>query len=462
MTKAPSPAWGTPRTDRATFGRHLALVAKELGFPLYDWQREVSDVCLEHVDGRLQYRTVIVSLGRQNGKTALCAARVALELLKPGANVAYCSQDRSIGRLLWEEHVNAILASSLSKRVRRVTYANGREQLELTNGSVYRVITPSKKGSRGLTLDLAIIDEAAQFSDMELLAALQPTLATKENGQLFIVSNAGDSSSVLLKHFRTLGHEQDKSTETRLAYFEYAPKEPKFDIHDSRVWFEAIPSLHEKNGVTLAAVEEAAASLDPAIFSREWLNVWAAEESVSLFGDEWDALEKPDQVIPNHGLILGLDVNPDRTAATIAGAGKSGQYYPIEIIDHRGGVGWIQERVEALSTKYRAPIVIDGGSPAGSFIPQLEQAGIEVVTLTAKTYAHACANFFDGVQNKQITHLGDRMLTNSVKAATKRKLGDGWAFQRRSAVDITPLVASALAYYGLTAGATPRPIPAIF
>lgn len=440
----------------------MAKVAESLGFPMFAWQRLVADVSLEHTNGDYQYRTVGISVGRQNGKTALCASRIMFELLRPGSQVAFTAQDRGIARLLFMEHVDAIMSSEFAKRVSRVVQANGREALELSNGSTYRVITPSRKGARGLSLSLAVLDECAQL-DMELLAAIQPTLATKKNGQLFLVSNAGDTNSILLRHYRTLAHEQVDATDTRLAWFEWAPKEERFDPHDPNVWAQAIPTLAEPIGVGLAAVEEAAVSLDPEIFSREWLNVWSAAESVSVLTTaEWEDLERPDLVVGQHGLVLGLDVSPDRTSATIGACGKVGAWYPVEIVDHRPFVGWVHDRLVDLSKKWRAPVVIDGGSPAGTLIPELERAGVEVITLTARQYSHACGGFFDACQDGRIAHLGDRLLSNSVGAATKRRLGDGWAWNRRSSVDITPLVSVTLAHHGLTAGATLKPKPAIF
>ena len=107
------PRWGTPRSKRPTHGHHLARVGQALGWDLFDWQRLVADVALEHDDGRYRYRTVGVSVGRQNGKTALAASRIALELLQPGHVVAFTAQDRGMARYLWEAHCELILDSSM-------------------------------------------------------------------------------------------------------------------------------------------------------------------------------------------------------------------------------------------------------------------------------------------------------------------------------------------------------------
>jgi hypothetical protein len=45
----------------------------------------------------------------------------------------------------------------------------------------------------------------------------------------------------------------------------------------------------------------------------------------------------------------------------------------------------------------------------------------------------------------QVSHRGDYRLTDAVVGATKRQVGDAWAWKRRGHSDITPLVAATLA-----------------
>ena len=80
------PRWATPRDpSRSTLGEVFDELASVLGVMLFAWQRLAADVVLE-VDPRtraLRYRTVGVSVARQNGKTLLVIIRIALELVRP-------------------------------------------------------------------------------------------------------------------------------------------------------------------------------------------------------------------------------------------------------------------------------------------------------------------------------------------------------------------------------------------
>lgn len=460
MSDVPAPRWGTPRSGRVSRVDELEQVATAFGIELFGWQRHVAEVALE-VDeaGRFVFRNVGVGVGRQNGKTALAALRVAMELQYPGRHVAFTAQDRNMAHEKWREHVALIEASTLD--VAKVIYGSGREHIEMANGSTYSIFTPSGKGARGKTLDLVVIDEALTHT-LALISAVEPTMATKPDGQLWLLSNAGDATSELLAHYRGLGHDltanPDVDNPARLAWFEWAPTEDRFDIADPAVWHQAIPTLTEDAGVVEDAVAQAAASQPPEVFAREWLNVWPALSATAVINPEhWEACLTT-LSLPPAGIMLGVDVDPDRASASIVAAGVTHGRTILEVVDHRDGVGWVHDRLVQLSMEHRAPIVIDGGTTAaGSLIAPLQQAGIVVHTAKLRDYVNACSMFFDAVEAQSVGHPGDPRLDDAVTAAGRRRLGDAWAWQRRSTVDLTPLVAASLALWAQVTVRAPTP-----
>ncbi len=187
---------------------------------------------------------------------------------------AYTAQDRNMAKGKWEEHLLSFqMSPKFSKRIARVSRVNGSEKIYMRNGSTYGIVTPNDKGARGLSLNLMVIDEALTHP-LSLIANLQPTLATKRNGQLWILSNAGrPGESELLEHYREIGHREIAEPQNKLAWFEWCPATDDFDYMDQEVWYQAIPSLHEEKGVLLDAVKEAATTNSPEIFTKEWLNL---------------------------------------------------------------------------------------------------------------------------------------------------------------------------------------------
>jgi len=448
----PEPRWASVRNKRLkTRGQDLASLAEAMGFTLFGWQRYVVDTAMEYrKDGsQYEYRTIGVAVGRQNGKSSLIATRIAYEAIWPKHRIAYTAQDRNMARAKWEEHTEIIMSSPFKSKVERVVRTNGNEHLVFKNGSTYQITTPNNKGGRGSSLDLVVIDEALTH-DMELIGALQPTLATKPNGQLWILSNAGDERSTLLAHYRNLAHTNLKDKESRLAWFEWAPHEDKFDFMDEDIWRQSIPSLGLPHGVTIQAVREAANTTAPDIFTREWLNVWASSEATQVIDTtQWDELVRSD-VIVGAQVCIGVDMSRERSRATIAAAGAVSGMNPIEIVDMREGVGWLLPRVVEIAKKWNASVVIDTGSPAASLIGGLELENIRVMPIGLREYASACGNFFDAVQSRSICHLGDDNMREAIIGSSKRPLGDSWAWNRRSTTNITPLVAATLAHYGIT------------
>jgi phage terminase large subunit-like protein len=422
-----------------------------MGFELFPWQAYVADVALECDDrGDYYWTTAGATLGRQNGKSKLVSARIAMECLQPGHFAAYTAQDRNMARHAWDEHV-AIMEQSpkISKQISKIIYRNGSEMVRFKNGSSYSILTPSNTGGRGRTLDLVIIDEALTHT-LDIDAALRPTLATRRNGQLWIVSNAGDpQSSELLKHYRALGHESILNKDSGLAWFEWAPASDEFDVHDEAVWYQAIPSLELKHGVTIEAVRQAA-QMNPAhIFAREWLNVWPSTSSVQVISDAaWTALTDTSTRIGNQ-IVFGLDVTFERHKATIAAAGRIGSKVPIEIVERGDGVRWVIERCKELSAKWRAPIVIDAGSPAGSFIDALQRDGVNVIPIGKRDLAQGCGTFYDLVQDARLAHDGDPQMLQVIKSTSRRPLGEAWAWDRKSCDDAIDLVAATLAVFGI-------------
>ena len=452
--------WATERNpDRLTHGAQLAKVAEQLGFELFEWQRQVVDVALElDAEGHYFYRTVGVSIGRQNGKTALAAIRAALELLKPGTTTIYTAQDRNLARLRFDEHVELLMGTPFAKRVKRYVRANGQEALYMNNGSQYRIVTPSAQGGRGLTVDCAIIDEALTH-DLRLVASLQPTMATKKSAQMWLTSNAGGPYSTMLSHYRKLGHAGNPS----LCWLEWAAAED-CDIHDENTWYEAIPTLGEDKGVTIEAVREAVQTTEPLIFMSEWLNIWHSLKSQTVIDPEqWAALQREDIQIGSY-MVFGVDVSPDRDRASIGAAGLAGAYTALEVIESENRIGWLKDRILQLHQKWRMPFVIDSGAAASSLIGELEAEGVHVIPINMRQYGQACGSFYDAVQDGTISHMGDIRLQHAIEGATKRKLGEQWAWSRKTAdnVDITPLVACTIARYALTNNlANPTPKVAI-
>jgi phage terminase large subunit-like protein len=440
---------------RPTRGALLSRIAELLGWELWDWQQLVADVALEYdaLTRVPSYRTVGVSVARQNGKTTLVCARIAMQLIVPYATVVYTAQDRNLARFKWQEHVDRLMATPFAARVSRVDKVNGREQLLMTNGARYLIVTPGERAGRGLTIDLAVIDEAFAQEDMRVVGALAPAMSARRSAQLWLLSNAGTQRSALWRHYTDIGRASIESASSTTCWVEWAADDADgVNVEDRSAWLAANPTLDLAGGVSSSALADAAQTLDLSTFAREHLNLWA--ELTLLMGIDpvtWAACRDDAASPGTTDLALSIDITPERDRGAVVACGLVEGRAVIEVVETSSDLHRLAERALQVAHDWHCTVVLDRGSPASSLLPLFERADVPVRLLSLPDFARACADLHDAVVRHTIAHRGDWRLTDAVAAATKRPVGDAWVWRRRGSADITPLVAATLARWGVVA-----------
>jgi hypothetical protein len=448
-----SPQYATPRNPRRrTLGPAVARVAKALGTPLMPWQRLVADVALE-IDprtGRLAYREVVVTTPRRQGKTRLELGVLVHRAREwPGSRMLYAAQDRIHARAKWEDdHVAALQRSPFAAEF-KVRYQRGDEAIRWHNGSWHGITAPGEKAGHSDVLDVAVVDEAWAL-EAGLEQGLSPTMITRPQPQLWVVSTAGTLRSAYLRGKVERGRAQAAAGRGSVAYFEWAAPEGA-DPADPATWRAAMPALGRT--IRLDAVRAEFDRLELADFCRAYLNWWpgAIPSDWLVIGEvQWRALADPrsEAIDP---VAFAADVTPERSHAAIAVAGQRVDALGhAEVVDHRPGIGWVVPRLLELYSRWQpCAVVIDPTGPAGSLLAPLEAAGVEVVKPTAREAAHAAGAMFDAVTEGTMRYRPHPALDAAVAGARQRPLGDGWAWARRGlGVDICPLVAVTLARWG--------------
>jgi hypothetical protein len=451
------PLYATPRDpSRKTLGGAVARVAKALGTPLMPWQRRVVDVAME-VDpatGRLAYSEVIVTTPRQSGKTsAELAVMVHRCRTWPRSRVLYSAQSRIHAHKKWEdEHVATLLASPYSGEF-GVRYQRGDEAIRWGNGSLHGITAPGEKSGHSEVLDLAVVDEAWAHEDARLEQGLSPTMVTRPQPQLWVVSTAGTYRSAYLRGKVERGRARVATGRQRdVAYFEWSAL-PGSDPADPRTWWGCMPALGRT--ITQARIAAEYERLDLPDFCRAYLNWFPSEipaDWLVIAEADWRALADSDSAAVDP-VSFAADVTPERSHAAIAVAGlRPDGLGHGEVIDHRPGTGWVVPRLVELAGRWRpCAVVVDDTGPAGSLIAPLEAAGIEVTKPSARGMAHAAGDLFDAVAEATMRYVPRPALDAAVAGAQQRPLGDGWAWARKGlSTDICPLVALSLARWGYT------------
>ena len=123
------------------------------------WQRDFLDIIgeIDPETGLLWYRTVILILPRQGGKTTLLRGKIAHRgITQAGAQMLYTAQDRNKARQRLEETIyNPLSMSPLAPALGRPRWAAGSEAMRFINRSVCRIESLTKTAGHGDTLDEA-------------------------------------------------------------------------------------------------------------------------------------------------------------------------------------------------------------------------------------------------------------------------------------------------------------------
>lgn len=448
-SKSCRPRWATQRnTDRETLGHEVAWVAKKLGQDLMPWQRQVADVALELLPGTKipAYREVGVTVPRQSGKTTLVLALEVHRALRWGGiqRIAYTAQTgMDARRKILDDQVPLLETSALWPAVKDVFRATGREGVIFKTGSRIDVLASKISSGHGRTVDLGVIDEAFDDVDDRREQALIPAMSTRAAAQLFVISTAGHSGSAYLKRKVDSGRAAvSDGLGEGTAYFEWSADEDA-DIDDPTTWYGCMPALGHT--ITESVILHARQSMTEGEFRRAFLNQWTVSEERVIPAGLWnDACS--DTVAPDGRLVLGLDVNQERSAAAISVADPEAR---IELIQFAPGVGWVVKKATKIAKEHSAPVVIDTYGPAASLTSELEAAGVEVIGYSTREVAQACGSFYDGIADGRISLRRHPDLDLAAAAARRRTVGDTWVWGRSATgEDISPLISATLAHAG--------------
>jgi phage terminase large subunit-like protein len=430
-------------------GEDAIDLAALAGLNLDDWQQHVLTAGLgETIDGRWSAFEVALIVPRQNGKSVVLeAVCLAALFLWSEQLVLYSAHEFRTAEEVFGRVVSTIQNSDyLRRRVARIKFSHGEQAIELLNGSRLRFVARSTGSGRGFTADRVILDEAYNLSP-EAIAALLPTLSTRPNPQMWYASSAGQPNSVQLARLRERGIARSPG----LCYMEWSAPD-RADYDDPAVWAIANPALGIRIPHEFVAHErEASPEVE---FARERLGIWDDPRTNAVIDpDLWSALADR-RSVPLDPVAFAVDVNWDRSHASIGIAGKRADgLLHVECIENRDGTAWVVDRLVELTNNHtNIGVVIDQVGAAAALLPALAEANVTTIVTNSRDMANACGRFYDAVIDRKVRHLDAPLLNLSLNQARQRRLGDAWAWQRRDTdTDITPIVAVTLALHGVLA-----------
>ena len=477
-----------------------------LGFAVIDFAHDVMDVellpwekwlfihaleIIGSLDGKwyFRFRTIVVLIARQNGKTMMSEVLSLFFLYALGVNLIIgTSTNLDAAEEVWDGVVDIAESNEdLAGEIEDIKKSSGRKTLTLSGRRRYRITAANRKGARGKSGDLVLLDELREHQDFSAWSAVTKTTMARPNAIVWCMSNAGDGTSVVLRSLRMKAHkrlgdpdginraagnaqieyeELDEFDDDTLAIFEWSAP-PNVPITDRDGWAHANPSLGY-GFMTERSLASACATDPPDEFKTECLCQWVTSTIAPPFpADAWDAgRDEKSRIADESPLWFGIDISSDRTRASIGVCGKrADDNWHIELAEYRAGTGWIVKWLMNAAPNYPQGMKVavqSKGAPIASMIDTIAAIeGVEVIECSGKDVAGWCGRLYDAVaacddasdiDAAPVYHIAQPALDLAANIAATRPLGDGaWAWDRNMSMeDISPLVAVTMAFGAAT------------
>jgi phage terminase large subunit-like protein len=188
-----------------------------LGVVLFPWQRWLLIHALElRPEGGFRFRNVVVLVARQNGKSTLSQVLALWFMYVYGYDLVLgTAQDLDTAEEVWQGAVDLVtevdqddqpVRPDLFDLYQRTVMVNGKKSLELKTGARYKAKAASRRSGRGLSGDLVMLDELREHQSWDAWGAITKTTMARDEAQIWALSNAGDSLSVVLDYLRKMAH----------------------------------------------------------------------------------------------------------------------------------------------------------------------------------------------------------------------------------------------------------------
>jgi len=470
-------------------------------------------------DGSLRFQTAFVLIARQSGKSTLSQVLALwFMLVQKWPLVLGTAQDLATAEKVWDGAV-ALMEDDgdLSELIDKVVRVNGSKSLRLRGRLEYLVKAASRSAGRGLSGNLILLDELREQRNWEAWGALTKTTQAQKDLLVLGLSNAGDISSVVLRHFRLKAHaalgdpdgiglddympdsaptvldtdgedefdDPDELTPDSASVFlaEWSAT-PNLPVTDRVGWAQANPALGHR--IRIRKLIEDSQNDPEWVFRTEVLCQWPDTALAGPFpAGSWELGrnvpgERPDgsKYLLDDDKIVGpfdvcIDQSSDRSMYSITAVGKRRDGKDqAELIAYRSGNDWIKDFLtsdERCAGRVRRITGQTRGAPVSSFMAALLEAyeaptdpfRIETVPWLGADLLIAHQLLYDAVSDGSVRHNMQPQLDVAAGTAATKQLTGGFVIDRDSSpADAAPLVAMCGALWlARKRSAEPAPAP---
>ena len=428
------------------------------GIELDDWQKWLLRHVLERYPndhptfpGQLRYRQVVISMGRQNGKSLLGAILGIYGLLlhQQGAQVISIASSTEQARIIYSRVLFTIQNNEyLKKRFKKATEQRG--IVTLDGSGRYDVKAAKESALQGIPMSLCLFDEL-HIAKRGMWSAAVLGTAQRKDGMVIGITTAGDENSETLLDLYKLGiqaSQGDKDLE-RFGFFCWeAPDGAKVD--DPTALKKANPSI-DAGRLDLDTVLSDIRSIPEHEAKRYRLNRFIQGTANSWIPGEVFTKATGDGITEQRDLVIAVDRTKNWEYATVAAARKLDDgTFQTELIS-----GFAEATEQKLYNEVKRLFARGGISAIAlderqmpNLAKRLKAEGLPVWSLWTKEMSSACSTVYSMFTSGLVKHRADPLLMVQSPKGIAKYTGETWLISRRDSLgDIDALMATVMALY---------------
>lgn len=432
---------------------------------------------------RLRFKTLIILIARQNGKTYLMTARALWRMLmwrgpgEPAPTILGLAHKLGPTEEILEAAIQLLAEGDVTRPlIAQRSNVNGNKFVRLASGAKWLAQASNDDAGRSMSVTDLLFDELRQQRDWQAWSAAENTTNSIFSSQVLGVSNAGEAKSVVLAGLRknaidvaedlrgwisVHGSAEGWSGDSTIGILEWSAPDGA-DVDDVEALAQANPAMNRTvNGRVLLTEQDLlskaamvkAGSLPEHKFRTENMCQWvtAAMEPTFPPADVEACTDLESVAEAGSPLVYAVDVSQDRRTSWVAAAGwrPDGRVH-VEVIAKRSGTHWISDFLSELAVP--GPVVVQGrGAPASSLITWLQQAGHDVRRCEGTEVTNSLSQMDDALREGTVRFRPQGALLLAMKETVRRQAGEVALLDRyNSQVDAAPLCAVVFARWGLT------------
>lgn len=401
--------------------------------------------------GRLRFRRVVVSMGRQNGKSVLGAIFGLYGLIREsGALVIGIASSAEQARIIYTRLLAVIKGNAqLSKRFERLTDTRG---ISGKSGSRYEIKAAKSAAVQGLDLSVGLADEL-HIMKPELWTDMVNGTKARKNGIVVGITTAGDDTSTLLLDL--YGQVEKQGEGSRFGFFIWEAPEALVPMNPDKTPNEALlgeyltaanPAI-ACGRIDLEEAVESTLSMPEVDAVRYNLNRFVKSTNslmpLSLWMKCAGVLEAP--VRP----VFAIDRTPDWGAATIAAAWKAADgriHTQIVAVLIRPTV----ERLAAVClelNRHNPKAFVADNYVLKDLLAALKRSGLTTRAITLADVTSGSEMLYAKVKRQDLVHASDPLLTIQMPKTVRKNVGTTFRISRLPGAEIDGVIATMEAVY---------------